>query len=44
MEFPTIDEIAKEVTERALDKVTYEGKTIIEDLCYLREKIRKCKE
>lgn len=30
MEFPTIDEFAKEVSERALDEITYEGKTIRE--------------
>ena len=30
MEFPTIDEIAKEVAEKAFDEFTYEGKTIRE--------------
>lgn len=30
MEFPTIDQLAKEVAEKALDEITYEGKTIRE--------------
>lgn len=30
MEFPTIDKFAKEVAEKALDEITYEGKTIRE--------------
>lgn len=30
MEFPTIDEFAKEVAEKALDEFIYEGKTIRE--------------
>lgn len=30
MEFPTIDEFAKEVAEKSLDEITYEGKTIRE--------------
>lgn len=30
MEFPTIDKFAKEVAEKALDEITYEGKTVRE--------------
>lgn len=30
MEFPTIDKFAKEVAEKSLDEITYEGKTIRE--------------
>ena len=30
MEFPTIDEFAKRVAEKALDEITYKGKTIRE--------------
>ena len=30
MEFPTIDKFANEVAEKALDEITYEGKTIRE--------------
>lgn len=30
MKFPTIDEFAKRVAEKALDEITYEGKTIRE--------------
>lgn len=30
MEFPTIDKFAKEVAEKALDEITYDGKTIRE--------------
>ena len=30
MEFPTIDKFTKEVAEKALDEITYEGKTIRE--------------
>lgn len=29
MEFPTIDKFAKEVAEKSLDEITYEGKTMM---------------
>lgn len=52
MEFPTIDKFAKEVAEKALDEITYEGKTVREwveilvnqqpcEDCISREEIRK---
>ena len=41
MEFPTIDKLAKEVAEKALDEITYEGKTIREeDKIQVLDKIR----
>ena len=52
MKFPTIDKFAKEVAEKALDEITYEGKTIREwaellvkqqpcEDCISREEVRR---
>ena len=52
MEFPTIDKFAKEVAEKALDEITYEGKTVREwteiivkqqpcEDCISREEVRR---